>query len=316
MKISWLGLAAGMLACLALSLVSCGSEADQNDANDEDAAGSRLSILATCHPMAYLSDRVAGDVATVTVPLPANADPATWAPDDAALANLRAADLIVANGAEFEEWLATTALPESRVLRTAQVFASDWLKYEKVFTHRHGPGGEHSHAGVDGHTWLDPLLAKKQAEAIRDALIRIRPEEAEGFRRRFDALAKDLDGLDARFREISPSERKDSPWWVSSHPAYNYPARRYGWRLMNLDLDPGSVPADADLAEMKHGAEDHGARFLVWESTPDAEVARKIEETTGLKSVVVSPAEMVSGDETYLNIMRRNAEVLREVLAR
>ncbi len=60
-------------------------------------------------------------------------------------------------------------------------------------SHRHGPEGEHTHKGIDGHTWLDPINAKIQAAAIRQAFAKKWPAHAESFERNFQSLVADLD---------------------------------------------------------------------------------------------------------------------------
>lgn len=308
------GLSAALALVALVSLAACGGDSDPRDETQDDQA-SRPLVMASFHPVAYFAERIGGDLIAVECPLPAGADPAGWQPDDDALARMRGADLIVTNGAEFEHWVATSSLPESRVLQTANGFKDEWLTYAKATTHSHGPEGEHSHAGTDGHTWMDPVLAKKQAMAIRDALQTLLPDHASVLAKNFDALAADLDALDADFRAASPEK---GPWWLASHPAYNYPAKRYGWRVMNLDLDPSAMPDEKAIHEIKHGAVDHGARYLVWESAPSPEVAAKLEKDFGLKNLVVSPAELLDGDgdADFLSVMRENLEALKPVLAK
>ena len=45
----------------------------------------------------------------------------------------------------------------------AAVFSDEFLVVKGV-THSHGAGGAHTHDGVDGHTWMDPILADAPIE--------------------------------------------------------------------------------------------------------------------------------------------------------
>ena len=49
--------------------------------------------------------------------------------------------------------------------------------------HHHGHGDE----AVNPHVWLDPTLAAKQVENIRDGLMKADPSCADGYRNRADA---------------------------------------------------------------------------------------------------------------------------------
>ncbi|MEZ6195945.1 MAG: metal ABC transporter substrate-binding protein [Planctomycetota bacterium] len=304
-----------LLLAAALAAVACGGKEGETDAAPEKKG--ILEIATSFHPAAYLAGRIAGDRARVTCPLPADADPAFWAPDDASLGSFRSADLIVVNGAEFEKWVPTVSLPESRIFALAASSKDAFVRYEHAFTHSHGGGGEHSHVGTDGHTWLDPVIARAGAEGLRDRLIALDPDGAPTFRENCAALVADLNALDAELRALSEGE---AAWWYASHPAYNYPAKRYGWKVVNLDLDPEEVPSAETLAAAKAKGEGHGPfRYIVWEGEPLPEVVAAVKEALGVESVVASPAEALAAEElaageNYLAIMRRNLEVFRRVV--
>ena len=183
------------------------------------------------------------------------------------------------NGAKFEKWALSVSLPDNRVVRTAAGFRDQWIRYEEATSHRHGPKGEeHSHEGVDGHTWLDPVLATAQATAIHAALVRLLPEAKARLDANMAALAADLASLDAAFKAL-PVEGKTL---VATHPAWNYPARRYGWKL--------GPEGDVRL----------------WEGEPEQE---------GPGEVTFSPCEQ-RGEEDYLAAMRANLARLKAALER
>ena len=159
-------------------------------------------IYTTFYPTTYFTQRIGGDDVRVVCPCPVDADPAFWMPDDEAVAAYQQADLIVINGASFEKGLAKVTLPESRVVDTTKPLADELIILKKAVTHAHGPAGEHSHEGIDGHTWLDPINAKIQAGEIRNALVERMPDRAETFERGYAGLVKDLDALDARLKAL------------------------------------------------------------------------------------------------------------------
>src|SRR5690606_16041420 len=142
-------------------------------------------------------------------------------------------------------------------------------------THSHGAGGEHTHEGIDGHTWLDPLAAIAQAEAIAGGLTRLFPEHEEDFARGFDSLRRDLEALDARFTELTP--QLEGVQFLASHPAYNYLARRYTWDITSFDLDPQAAIPDDAWNEIAAAADPAArARILLWESEALSETADRL----------------------------------------
>ena len=300
------------LSAVLVLVAACGE-----DTAPPAGGGGKPVVYTTFYPTTYFTERIVGDLAEVVCPLPEGADPIFWLPEAEQVLAYQGADLVVVNGADFEKWVGKVSLREDRVVDTAKGFEADFLLFENVTTHSHGPSGEHTHKGVDGHTWLDPIHAKAQAAAILAALTRLLPDHEKELRTRFDALAADLMGLNAALEALKASYRGESI--LASHPAYNYLAKRYDLSIQNLDLDPEAPPDEQPLAEIRAAAEMSGARFLLWESAPAAGVAEKIASETGLESVVFSPCELpsaadIAGEGDYLAMMKANIEKLRPVL--
>ena len=112
----------------------------------------------------------------------------------------------------------------------------------------------------------------------------------------------DLDELDVAFKEIDLDQSL-----LASHPAYNYLARRYGWKITNLNLDPDSISGTGSIPV------DHPAKVILWESAPLEGWVKLLDESHGLESIVFSPAEL-EGEQDYLATMRTNVERLAAAL--
>jgi zinc transport system substrate-binding protein len=298
---------AAFLLVIAICLAGCGD----GGGTPAPATGGKPVVLTTFYPTLYFVQRIAGDLVTAECPVPEDEDAIFWQPDDAMVGRYQKADLIVLNGAEFAKWVAKVSLPAARVVDTAKPFEKDFVRFEQATTHSHGPAGEHAHEGIDGHTWVDPVNAKIQAGEIHAALVRLLPDEKAKLDEGLAALLKDLDTLDAGFRAL-----EGKPPLLASHPAYNYVMKRYGWNLANLDLDPESMPSDADFAEIAKTLEKHPAKFLLWESEPLPEIAKRFRDELGVESITVSPCELMSKEDLaagqdYLSVMKANLETLK-----
>ena len=79
----------GPFAALALSavLVGCGErrQADSAESAVSDDDG-KLSVYVVNYPLQYFAERIGGDRVQVTLPAPADVDPAYWSPDAATVA--------------------------------------------------------------------------------------------------------------------------------------------------------------------------------------------------------------------------------------
>lgn len=305
---------AGLL--LALLFVVLGCDRSAQEGNGNAPAATTDEVLTTFYPTTYFARRIAGDAVTVVCPVPEDADPIFWMPDDATIQRYQQAALVIINGAGFEKWVEKVSLPSTRVVDTALPSKSQFLHYEDAVSHSHGPEGEHTHSGLDGHTWVDPGFAKLQAREIEAALSKRWPEHRKAFEERYTALAKDLEALSQSLPGFAPGK---SPPLLASHPAYNYVAKSHGWNIANLDLDPETMPDDATVAAITEKLKTHPAKVLLWESAPTPEIARHLEERTGLRSIVFSPCELLSAEDEaagldYLKVMQENSRVLRDAL--
>jgi zinc transport system substrate-binding protein len=275
-------------------------------------------IYTTFYPTTYFARTIGGDAVEVVCPCPPDEDAIFWRPDPDTIAAYQGADLIVINGAEFEKWVLAAVLPEEKTVDSAKGLSGGLISFEHAVTHSHGPAGEHSHEGIDGHTWVDPVNALAQAAEIEKAMSSAFPEHAERFRRGFATLKVQLEELDRAFKELSASGA-DTPI-LCSHPAYNYIARRYEWKVRNLDLDPEQKLTDEQIEEVRTALKTHAARHLVWEGQPADEVVEQVRAKLGLQSVVFSPCELMGPAElkagaSYMTVMRENIEAMRAVMA-
>ena len=125
-----------------------------------------LTIYAVNYPLKYFAERIAGEHAKVVFPAPADEDPAFWTPDPDTIGAFQKADLILLNGAGYEKWIERASLPASKLVDTSVAMESSYVPLDEGVVHTHGPEGEHSHKGWAFTTWLDPMIAIGQAQAV------------------------------------------------------------------------------------------------------------------------------------------------------
>ena len=268
-----------------------------------------LTIYADNYPVAYFTERIAGPLAKVILPVAPDRDPAYWKPKDDDIAKIQQADLIVLNGADYSKWSTLMSLPTSKLVDTSRGFKGRFMYIEDAVVHSHGTEGEHSHAGLSSYTWLDPDQAILQAEAIAKALKSRVPSEAKGIDERFEGLKKDLTAIKDRLQKLA--SKKSEPL-LASHPVYDYLARHAGWNLKSVHWEPDEMPADDGWKELAKLTEKHPARWMIWEGSPLPETVQKL-NALGINSVVFdcSPNRPSEGD--YLTVMNRNIDELVRV---
>ena len=189
-----LKLAAGILVLVGIGIFT-GCTKDDDTKKEETTTGNTnapLSVYVVNYPLQYFAERIGGPETSVTFPAPADGDPAFWEPSPEEVASYQKADLILLNGASYAKWIPHVSLPASRMVDTSSSFTDQLIPLVNQVTHSHGQEGKHDHGDVAFTTWMDPVLAIAQAGAVRDALIRLRPDGAGDFNQRFNSLKKDL----------------------------------------------------------------------------------------------------------------------------
>lgn len=289
-------------AGLAASLLSaCGGDPAPTANETPTATPARLEISTLSYPADWLVARLGGDRVATTCVLPAGEDAPFWNPPAEVIAGLANADLIVKSGAGYEKWTETASLPAEKL-----VDASRGLSLIEIdgVTHSHGPGGEHSHAGVDPHVWSDPLLYLQQAEAVHAALVAAHPDGAPAFDANLAALRAELEALDRELAVATEPARAIA--LAANHPSFNYLARRYGLTIEAFHLDPEAAPSDAEVRKLEAWlAASGGNAVLIWESPPMDAVRAALPPS--LTQIVIDPLEQPrDGGYDYLGQARAN----------
>ena len=210
-------------------------------------------VLTVNYPIQYFAERIAGSLLgerlKIKLPVDRDVDPAFWKPSSAAISEFQKADLILLNGATYAKWTEIASLPEEKMIDTSASFKNRYIEIEEAFVHQHGPEGEHSHAGTAFTTWLDFQQAKIQASAIRDALVKLLPDQQEALQSNFETLAADLDSLDQQM--LAACKKHESKPIVTSLPIYQYFARRYKMNTKSLQWESEMKIAETDLNDLK-----------------------------------------------------------------
>ncbi len=290
---------ASLLFSILLLITITSSIAENQSKNPE--------IYTVNYPLQYFAKRIGGDKVEVFFPAPSGVDPAYWRPTREVVNQYQKADLILLNGADYAKWVDKVTLPKSKLLDTSRSFKSDYIPLEDTVTHTHGPGGEHSHKGVAFTTWLDPLLAIKQAEVIKEALIKLVPEQEEYFTDNFELLNSDLDGLNNKLDKIVSID-PNKPL-VASHPVYQYLARGYNLNLKSVHWEPDEAPGPDELKELDIILENHPAQWMIWEDEPKEETKALLSER-GIKTLIFNPIGNTPENSNYLEVMKSNADNL------
>lgn len=295
------------MSWILIVLAGCTSETGSTERTTSDPAP--LEVIAGSVPVHHLAQRLSsGQPWSVRLLPPPDADPGTWEPLPTDIVAAQRAALVLLNGAGYEAWTATAALPATRVVRTAADVPP--LRRESR-THSHGVSGAHSHGAVDPHTWMDPSAYRTQARATHNALSGLPGADVSLLAGQLQQLEAELVALEDQLHAARPEARA----LASNHPAFGHLARRLGLEITDFDLDPDHpAPAEAATA-VRDWADRNPHPTLLWEAEPSAAVLASLPDS--VHHVVIDPLEHPppGGRFDYIAQGRANVAVLGSLSA-
>lgn len=258
----------------------------------------RLTLVASFYPIYEFAQQVAGDKARVSSLVPPGIEPHDWEPTAIDISRARSADLIIINGAGLESWA-------HRIDSSSIVDASE--------------GMDLGQAPVNPHIWLDPVLAKRQVENIRSALVEVDPQNADYYNDNAARFSAELDSLDTlAAKELGDCSKSD---FISFHDAFAHFAKRYGLIQHSVQgASPEGEILPQRIAEVVKLANELGINVIYSEELVDSRLAETIsEEIPDGKVLVLSPIESVEAGEQaqgigYVAKMKANIANLKEGL--
>lgn len=296
-------------------LAACGT----NHAAENGGEG-KITVYTSFYTMYDFTAKIGGDRVTVTNMVPSGTEPHDWEPSPKTVAGLSMADLFIYNGGGMESWaekvIQSVKTPNLHIVETSKGLIHESAETAGVITGGDGEG--HSDGARDPHIWLNPMLAKKQMEAIRDGLIQADPVNSEYYESNFNIYSARLDELDRAYREAVKSFSKKEI--VVSHEAFGYLCDAYGLKQLAIEGIAGeSEPTPAKMAELIDFVREHDVKVIFFEELASPKTAEAIAMETGVSTAMLNPLEglgeeSIKAGNDYFSVMEENLEALKEAL--
>lgn len=292
----------------------------------DQASSQKLQVVTTILTTTLFTKAVAGDCAQVSSLLPAGADSHAHQARPQDVASLGKAQVLVINGLGMESFLEPVlkGAENKELITIDSSYGIKPLAMQEEDDHGHGHDHhDHGHAHGDGeeavnpHVWLDPTLAAKQVETIRDGLMKADPSCADGYRNRADAYITKLQQLDSELAaELAPFQGRTV---VSFHEALPYFTRRYGLSDEALVTLPEDQPSPADVQRINQVLKANNIAGVLTEPGGGSAALQSLAKDLTLRLEVFDPLELVPEaskrtPELYIEVMRRNGEAVKATM--
>ncbi|MFC4076303.1 metal ABC transporter substrate-binding protein [Salinithrix halophila] len=277
----------------------------------------KLTVYTSFYPLADFAGKIGGKHVKVKNLVPAGAEPHDYEPTARDLTALSDADLFIYNGAGLEPWL-DKVKPMLEDGDVTVLNASAKLDLLSVDKGKHGHEDGHDHGDKDPHVWLNPIKAKQQAEAIKDAFVKKDPKHKNDYEANYASLADQFDQLDQKFAEIV--KKGDKKTFITSHSAFGYLANRYELTQVAVSgISPSDEPSARKLREVVQLARKHKVDYVYFETLVSGKVAETVRKEVGARPLTLNPLEGLTKaqeakGEDYFSIMEQNANNLAKGL--
>lgn len=303
-----------VLLFVSLLISGCG-------ALNESETTDKINIVTTNFPPYDFTREIAGDLADVTMLLSPGQESHTFEPTPQDIIKLEKADIFIIGGGKSDEWARKLSenVQNTKLKVLSMMDCVEILPEET--THHH----EEDHSEFyeyDEHVWTSPENAKKICEEIASLLISVDLENEAVYKENLNEYKEKLDELDKSFLDVVNESEQSTIIFGDRFP-FRYFADCYG--LSYFAAFPGcSGETEPDAATMKFlidKTKEEKIPVIFYTELSNHKIADAICEVTGAKPMLLHSCHGITKDEfergeTYLSLIRKNVNALKEALSR
>ena len=271
-------------------------------------------IVTTIYPLYDFTKQVVGDQADVVLLVPAGAEPHDWEPSPADLVAMQKCDIFIYNGANMESWV--DKVKKTTLSGKTMVNASSAVKVQAADYDE--DGGPAEKGAIDPHIWLDPVNAISIVDAIGNAVAKFDSSNAAIYQDNTTVYKSKLATLNQHYIDGLQGSTTDEI--ITSHAAFGYMAKRYGFKQTAImGLTPEAEPTADKMATIIDHVKDKKIKYVFFETLVNPKLSEVIASDTGAQTLVFNPiegltdAEIAQGQD-YITVMEMNLVNLRYAL--
>ena len=300
-----------LLLLLLLAPVGCSRPSTSDDAGDK-----RLRVTTTTTMVADLVRSVGRDRVAVEALMGPGVDPHLYKAAASDVSKLERADVVFYSGLLLEGKMQEVF---TNLARTKRVHAvTDSVPKNRLMA----PPEFEGHP--DPHVWFDVPLWKLCLDGVQQALTETDPAGAEHYQQHAATARQRMDELHQwafdKANQLPPERRI----LVTSHDAYNYFGRAYGFQVVGLQgISTVSEAGLADMAKLSDFIKEKGIKAVFVESSVPHNTIERISKDTGAKiggelfsDAMGTPGQMENGYDlgTYEGMIKHNLTTIVDAL--
>jgi zinc/manganese transport system substrate-binding protein len=257
-------------------------------------ASAQLKVVATTEDLGSLAREVGGDKVSVTSLAKGYQDPHFVDPKPSFILAVSRADLLIVVGRELEVGWLSPLLTSSRNSKI-QPGSKGYLDASLTVKILEIPTGQITRAMGDVHPlgnphyWLEPGNGRRMAQAIRDKLSELSPNDKALFEQRYADFDQRLAAAEKRWdAAMAPYKGTKIVTYHRSWPNF---MERFGLEVMGyVEPKPGIPPSPSHTVDLIGEMKRQGAKLIVVEPYFDLRTPQAIANQAGGKVLVLAPS--------------------------
>lgn len=318
---------------LGMMLTGCGMSGQQTEQNggkeQNKVENKKISVVATIFPQYDFVRQIAGENVELKMLLKPGEETHSYEPTPQDIIAIQNSDLFIYVGGENDAWVEDIleSMPDNGRKTLKLVDCVDTVEEEHVEGMKeergheeHGQEETHSVHEIDEHVWTSPLNAVKIVEQIKEELCEIDSENAPDYEENAEAYIAQLKELDQEFQDVVDHSKRKLMIFGDRFP-FRYFAEAYGldYYAAFSGCASDTEPSAATMAFLINKVQDENIKTVLKMELSNENIAKAIAEATNADvkefySCHNLTAEQFADGETYLSLMEKNVETLREVL--
>lgn len=318
-----------LLAFSAAFLLGCASSKPDQRAGQEksnQAGREKIKVVTTIFPQYDFVREIAGDRVDLKMLLKPGEESHSYEPTPKDIIDIQNCDLFVYVGGENDAWvddiLASMDSGDRKTLRLVDCVDTVKEEHVKGMKEERHEENEEAHGGeLDEHVWTSPKNAVRIVEKLSELLCEADPKDAEEFRASAREYEKKLKNLDRQFRKIVEESLRHTLLFGDRFP-FRYFVEEYG--LDYYAAFPGCAsdtePSASTMAFLINKGKEEKIPVVLKMELSNDQIAKAVAEATGAKVKVFYSCHNITAEQfkehvTYLDMMEKNLETLKEALA-
>lgn len=295
-----------------------------NGKNKQDDG--KVQIVATLFPQYDFARQIGGDKVNVSLLLTPGTETHTYEPTPQDLIRINDSDLFVYTGKYMEPWaerIVGSIDSDTKILdasKNINLIHSEEDEHDENEEDEHHHEEEHHHHEFDPHIWLDPQNAIVMVKNITEELCSIDKENEEYYRANSERIIAEIKELDIDIENTIKNSNKNKIAFGGTF-AYAYFINKYKLEYVTAydSCGESSEPSVAKVKEVIDYMKKNDIKVVFYQEASSGRIADSIAKETGAKKLVFhtihnATQEEINNGETYISLMRKNLDSLKQAL--